>query len=648
VYADPESDLIIRIFDHLLFENISGSGITRRGEMGRIAGVARTLFFVWMIVIFSEGIVCAQQAPINCNGPLSEEQLVGLLKGGVAGMRVQAIVNKCGIGFPFTPDVERRLRTAGASDAVIAEVRKQDEARRNREEEKLWAEARDGRSAERLQEYLKRFPDGDHVPEATEKLAQLKRLEQLRTNIRQAKKEGRWQEAESWLKEVSGLLPEDEEIRSWKSWIAEERSRALEARKREEEALWTSAKDGRSAERLEEYLRRFPDGDHASEARDLQTKMRSAEELRGEIRKAKKEGNWQEAEAWLKELAGLGGEDDEVGIWKVWVRGERARWDSMTLEEAKQEVRSLEEKIAQIRKTVETARDTELQQLERQYRSEREKAGQVAPKSEYERSVEYEARLEAAKQKQAALDAKWQADKDQVQRRYTTGLEEKTSALNDRIGRLKNRTYLMPGVSVQRIGYDADTSHLSVKINGEEYWFTIEPRTVRDLDSRLGNVKVEQYLGPDHAQERVLVDTATDARFNCVLRAADEERLRREELARIAWIDLATGLMWALNDNGMDVNWNEARRYCQQLRLGGFSDWRLPEIGELKGMYDALSEQSPKVRGGIGLSGYRCWSTTKSRSGHAWSLGIKDGARFSGRLSHYGGDRALCVRRPRE
>jgi hypothetical protein len=206
----------------------------------------------------------------------------------------------------------------------------------------------------------------------------------------------------------------------------------------------------------------------------------------------------------------------------------------------------------------------------------------------------------------------------------------------------------MPGVSVQRIGYDADTSHLSVKINGEEYWFTIEPRTVRDLDSRLGNVKVEQYLGPDHAQERVLVDTATDARFNCVLRAADEERLRREELARIAWIDLATGLMWALNDNGMDVNWNEARRYCQQLRLGGFSDWRLPEIGELKGMYDALSEQSPKVRGGIGLSGYRCWSTTKSRSGHAWSLGIKDGARFSGRLSHYGGDRALCVRRPRE
>jgi hypothetical protein len=615
--------------------------------MDRIVSRAGAFLIVGMIVIFPSA-ARAQQAPINCKGPLNEEQLIGLLKGGVADVRVQAFVKTCGIGFPFTPDVERRLRAAGASDVVIAEVRRQDEARRRREEEKLWAEAKDGRSAERLQEYLKRFPDGQHASEAREKLTQLKRAEELRTNIRQAKKEGRWQESEPWLKELSGLRPEDEEMHSWKSWIAEERSRALEARKREEEELWTNAKDGRGAERLEEYLKQFPDAGHASEARDLLPKMRRAEELRGKIRKEKGDGQWQEAESLLKELVELLPEDEEIRSWKSWTIGERRRWDSMTLAEAKQEVESLEEKIAQIRKTVEAARDAELKQLESGYRSERENAGQVAPKGEYETSAEYEARLEAAKQKQVALDAKWQADKDQAQRRYTTELEEKTSAYNDRISKLKSRTYLMPEASVQRVGYDADASRLSVKINGEEYWFTIEPQTAREFDARLSSAKVEQYLDTDRAQKMVLVDTATAARFEGILRSAEAQRLR-EELARNTWTDHQTKLMWPLKDNGSDVNWNQATSYCRQLRLGGFSDWRLPEISELEGIYDASSKQLYKVKGGAHLSDPWVWSATKESSGSAWVFLFSLGERHS--LQQLGGRYgapALCVRRSGE
>jgi hypothetical protein len=493
------------------------------------------------VFLFAVVSAAAQQAPINCKGPLSEEQLTGLLKGGVADVRVQAIVKICGIGFPFTPDVERRLRAAGASGVVIAEVRRQDETKQRREEERLWAEAKDGRSAERLQEYLKRFPDGQHASEAREKLTQLKRAEELRTNIRQAKKESRWQESESWLQELSGLLPEDEEMRSWKSWVT----------------------------------------------------------------------------------------------------GERARWDSMTPAEAKQEIASLEEKITQAHKTVEVARDEELKEFESIYRSEREKAGQVAPKGEYERSVEYEARLADAKQKQTAQDLKWQAEKAEVENRYAAEFEQKISPYNDRIVKLKDRTYLMPGVSVQRIGYDADASHLSVRINGEEYWFKMEPQTAREFDPRLGSAKVEQYLDTDRTHERVLVDTATAARFNGISRIG-------EELARMTWTDPQTGLMWSLKDNGSDVDWSEAASYCRALKLGPFSDWRLPEIGELEGIYDASSEKQYKAKGGIQLSNWWAWSATKEGSGSAWDFHFSVGKRYSTLLVFRFLNRALCVRRSGE
>ena len=52
------------------------------------------------------------------------------------------------------------------------------------------------------------------------------------------------------------------------------------------------------------------------------------------------------------------------------------------------------------------------------------------------------------------------------------------------------------------------------------------------------------------------------------------------------WKDPWTGLTWAQKDNGKDLTWEQARNYCQALRLGSLSDWRLPTIGELEQIYD--------------------------------------------------------------
>lgn len=62
-----------------------------------------------------------------------------------------------------------------------------------------------------------------------------------------------------------------------------------------------------------------------------------------------------------------------------------------------------------------------------------------------------------------------------------------------------------------------------------------------------------------------------------------------EQQAAGEWLDVRTGLMWTLKDNASDINQKKANEYCQVLRAGGFSDWRLPSIEELWGLYDPSS-----------------------------------------------------------
>jgi hypothetical protein len=124
------------------------------------------------------------------------------------------------------------------------------------------------------------------------------------------------------------------------------------------------------------------------------------------------------------------------------------------------------------------------------------------------------------------------------------------------------------------------------------------------------------------------------------------------------WTDPEKRLTWTKKDNGGDVNWQKARSYCQNLRLAGYSDWRLPTIDELSDIYEPKikimgqlgsgSEATWHVKGKLQLSGWQ-WSNTRgNESWEAWVFLFANGQRYSSPLSGSGLDRALCVRRSTE
>jgi hypothetical protein len=50
------------------------------------------------------------------------------------------------------------------------------------------------------------------------------------------------------------------------------------------------------------------------------------------------------------------------------------------------------------------------------------------------------------------------------------------------------------------------------------------------------------------------------------------------------WIDNEQNLMWQKYKEENRLNWNEATNYCKNLKLSGFSDWRLPTRTEAKNL----------------------------------------------------------------
>ena len=64
--------------------------------------------------------------------------------------------------------------------------------------------------------------------------------------------------------------------------------------------------------------------------------------------------------------------------------------------------------------------------------------------------------------------------------------------------------------------------------------------------------------------------------------------------------DKSTGLTWMKNDSKKPMNWQQALKYAEDLKLAGHDDWRLPNVKELQSIVDyskAPDARKPSQRG---------------------------------------------------
>ena len=101
--------------------------------------------------------------------------------------------------------------------------------------------------------------------------------------------------------------------------------------------------------------------------------------------------------------------------------------------------------------------------------------------------------------------------------------------------------------------------------------------------------------------------------------------------------DSKTGLMWAAGDNGEDIDFEDALRYCESFSAAGFSDWRLPDIEELKNLFDAgASKTGLGITEKISLTSCCPWSSYDS-TGVSSMLDFRNGKEIWG----FKGDKEL-------
>ena len=108
---------------------------------------------------------------------------------------------------------------------------------------------------------------------------------------------------------------------------------------------------------------------------------------------------------------------------------------------------------------------------------------------------------------------------------------------------------------------------------------------VKQLDP--GNQDAENGLA---AADRAIEDqkqqqTARQKQLDDIL-ALRAEFARNPRRIPGTWYDASTNLLWTDKDNGKDITWEAANTHCQTLTFGGYTDWRLGTVNELKSLFD--------------------------------------------------------------
>ena len=132
-----------------------------------------------------------------------------------------------------------------------------------------------------------------------------------------------------------------------------------------------------------------------------------------------------------------------------------------------------------------------------------------------------------------------------------------------------------------------------------------------------------------------------------ILEELEQEQVAEERVSGV-YLDPDTGILWAAEDNGRDIDWFRAAGYCNRLELAGFEDWTLPSLEDLESLLRPMAKGNYNLPGKFQLTACCPWSSTKKDEESAWNFNFQFSKPFSGSDSYTYDHRALCMRVPLE
>lgn len=174
----------------------------------------------------------------------------------------------------------------------------------------------------------------------------------------------------------------------------------------------------------------------------------------------------------------------------------------------------------------------------------------------------------------------------------------------------------------------------------------LAPGTVLEIEVPIGTIEVRATAV--EASEAQIVESFTleeGERQRVKLKMAKAlSELRKLEARERTYRDIETRLMWPTADNGSDVTWVRAGKICDDLKHGGWEDWRLPTVEELDGLQQMWSQRAFKTPDPITLTSCCPWSSERIDAERAWNYNFRFRRPFEGHVNYSYDLRALCVR----
>ncbi len=198
-------------------------------------------------------------------------------------------------------------------------------------------------------------------------------------------------------------------------------------------------------------------------------------------------------------------------------------------------------------------------------------------------------------------------------------------------------------VHLDRVNPAMDTSYFSKTV--AEYWWSAD-RRVGDT-TRIWVVNAGGGIGPHPKTETLSAGGGKRFHVRAVRESLTSATLdtRFRDNSDSTVTDLSTGLTWQKYQSVAAMTWEEALTYGQSRSIGGYRDWRVPNLKELQSLNDeGLSNPSVDRSFFPGFPAGKFWSSTSQVNSptRAWYMDFQYGiATYEVKTSTMN---VLCVR----